>query len=70
MATWASPLSCQEPPRQHRQESQFKKRGKKGILASDPKKKGCKGTVLHLRQDSSPCGMQLHGYGCTSPCPM
>lgn len=28
-------------------------------MASDPKKKGCKGTVLHLRQDSSPCGTQL-----------
>lgn len=36
-----------------------KKREKKGILASDPKKKGSKGTVLHLRQDSSPCGTQL-----------
>lgn len=34
-------------------------REKRGILASDPKKTGCKGTVLHLRQDSSPCGMQL-----------
>lgn len=36
-----------------------KREKKKGILASDPKKKGCKGTVLHLRQDSSPCGTQL-----------
>lgn len=37
----------------------IQKREKKGILASDPKKKGSKGTVLHLRQDSSPCGTQL-----------
>lgn len=36
-----------------------KKEEKKGILASDPKKKGCKGTVLDLRQDSSSCGTQL-----------
>lgn len=36
-----------------------KEKKKKGILASDPKKKGCKGTVLHLRQDSNPCGTQL-----------
>lgn len=36
-----------------------KKHRKRGILASDPKKKDCKGTVLHLRQDSSPYGTQF-----------
>lgn len=53
------PRAARSPHASNCQESQFKKREKKRILASDPKKKGCKGTVLHLRQDSSPYGTQL-----------